>query len=753
MALSDENHEARPKPIIVLEDKPKSKDKVRDKSQSQLGENAGVVRKIVQQDAGHSPSAKQIEKVVNETHKAPVQAEVNESLEAIRDEATKKSTVISASRFEDLLQDLTKSYTIHQLGRYLEKTIRSSSIKVSELQTSRWRPGRTPLEQRHPREAKKKGPSTKLRVAEQILRLAWEITIETEENRDGELEIRLKPWQTSLLFGLASNGTRYLDGLVTPPALVQNSDVQLSRPDNVMRITGRCQTAEEIGRQLRLALLKVHRLQWDVKDIATSSGSTFRAEDMNYVAQLTESVIVPEQDGVLAIYSTNRSGTLDARRLLLSLLDRVGGSFNGVASMTPEAATAAIDMPIGNTNVGMHRRYHGLQLLRTVHPVTARGSSADDGYITAQAGLDNQARRLASELDSVTAPRSISTSSLQTHSYWRDEGVISVWKARYCTLLHTDDKGSRPASKEEASRAVESIVQHAVPGLETLSPHFDASQRGKKILASKSRSDAKTLPYIEVHLMPSPQDSSSFGRLPRLELRFHFKEPKDRMGLRELMLTGMQASIDEQRLSVPLPGYATDVQFTRKSKLLTKLDTVKADASIMAFVRQLQKSARNEEGALTAPAELSVKLPPQLVGREGSQGSATSESVTVKYLFERIEQIQRLDFTPRQEHDLDMDADTRSTLEALPKDLRLDYREVEGGAIYGNSTVLSLDFDRRQRVGRPSKTGESAPVQTDAVPSDMSSLELAGTALRIADLLTRANSGRSKHSSEKAREV
>lgn len=763
IALSDEESGARRKPIIVLDDIPKSKDKARDASQpsEQLAGDGKV-----DQGEDRSPSAKQIESVVSEKHTVPTQSDVNASLESMRLEATRKSNVISSSKFETLLRGLAKGYTVNQLGRYLDRSIQPPSKKVYELQTTPWRPGRTPITQRLPREVKKKGPSTKMRIAEQILRLVWEITVESEENRDGELEIKLKPWQLSLLCDLTVNGTRQLESLVTPQTLVQNSEIQIVRPDNVMRITGRCQTAEEIARQLKLALLKVHRLEWDLKSCATSlkvsDGSftrLFRDEDVKYVSQLTATVIVPENEGLLAIYCINRSGTLNARRLLLALLGQPRGSFNEVASLGDEPAGTTLTMPVGNSTVGVPKQYHGQELLRTVRPVPARKEGSALAVSFELPNVDTLASSLARQLDSVEPFDCTATTAQRSDSYWRETDNTNVWKANFCTLLHLTNRGQTPASGPERTKLPLVVHQHSIPGLENLFSYFEQSKdlapsRSVKNLShSKHNLEEQTLPYIKVHLRPSSQDLGLTTPLPRLEMRFRFIESRSGMGPRELTLTGMQAIVDEQHLCVSLPSYAADVVFTRKTRMLAKLDAVKADASIMAFVRLLQKSARSDKGALTAPAELSAKLPLNLVENTGTEKRASSPDVKVKYLFERFEQIQRLDFVPRssEEPETEMDEDVKSTLDSLPRHLRLDYREVEGGAIYGNSTILSLALEQKRNGQRSSVAVEEQSEQTGSV-SACSSSELAGSALRVAYLLTSANSAKSSRSSGHAKE-
>lgn len=746
--LKDAKHGTKPKPLVILEEKRKRKTKDRTSANARPPDISVSEDKLDQEDADRLPSTKHIESVVRKGNVVPTQAEVNASMETMRLESTKQSTVMDMNKYQVLLQDLAKSYTVHQLGRYLERSVKSSSNKVYKLETSPWRPGRTPITQRPAKDVKKERTGTKLKISEQILRLVWEITIESEENEDGELEIQLEPWKLSFLFDITSNGTRNLEGLVTPPSLIQQSEIQAYRPDNVMRITGRGQTAEEIARQLKLALLKVDRLVWDLKPVLATLGtpgvaplSIFRDEDISYVAQLTKSVIVPEADGLLAIYCMYRSGRLNARRLLLALLDKPHLSFDGIAFAADEAADATSSMPVGNAKVGVQRRYYGCELLRTVKPVEVAREASDENLHPAKESLNKAAVSLAKQLDSVKRPGATGTSAKSSDSYWSEQtpSKYSAWEANVCTLLHLEGRGSMPGELESSAQP-QRIVQQAVPGLESLLSYFEEAGHHKE---SKPAPSTKKPPYIKAHLKPAAQDPKLSRVLPRLEMRFHFSEPETRTGARELTLTDMQAVIDEQRLSVNLPSYATDLQFIRQSNLVANIDTAKTDASIVRFMRHLQKSAHLEKGALTAPQELLVELPSWLVHQKDYTESVGSQDLPVTYLFERFEHIQELEFAFRQDkgQDQDMHANVKAMLEDLPEDLRLDYREVEGGAIYGNNTMLSLNFGRDRTADVADDRVELQSEQTDSISSSSPSLQLAGTALRIAYLLTRAHAG------------
>lgn len=714
----------------------------------------------MQEDFNGSLSAEQIESAVSERNAVPAQAEINVSLEAIRTEATSTGAVLDSSKFETLLQDLTTGYTVHQLGRYLDRSIRTqSSSRLRELRASPWQASLsapTPLTQRLRMDARRRSPSTKLKIAEQILRLAWEITVESEDNQDGELEIELKSWQLSFLFDLRKNGKRYLDEILVPQTLLQSSDIQPYRPDNIVRITARRQIAEEIAQQLQLALFRVYRLGWNTKplmsnisDLETTSTQLFRDQDISYIAQLTESVVIPEGEGVLAIYSASRDGALNARRLLLALLDQYQASFDDTAHRLVQDPTS--DLPVGNPKTGIQRRYLGRGLLRTVVPLVATKSGTHTGMSQAKDRWNKVAMSLAEELNSVEPLRTVQAPTNSNNTYWHDSvsGVSNTWKAKFCTLLRVDGNSKTSVDSLGSPTTPRHVVQHTVPGLETLLSYFKG--RGSDCgtgQAARNFGSGPILPFIKAHLQPLSTNLGSGTLLPRLEMYLHSPRSESDSGLRELVLSGLHAVADEQRLSVPLPEYITDLQFVRRSEFSARVDAAKADTNILQFVKQVQKSARKSTGALTAPAELVVKLPSWLIDRNNCGNSVASKDVPVKYIFERFEQIQNMVFFPDRDGRSLQDDACPNMLEDLPEHLYLDYREVEGGAIYGNSTVLSLGLGSGHETGDASIREEQQHEHTSTMPLLGSSLDLAGAALRIAHLWTRANSGGLVHCSK-----
>ena len=210
-------------------------------------------------------SAAQIsQSVANESQDASME-EVIESIDALRPD----TKALDAEHHESLLQSLKNGYNALQLSHYLSVALNLSAVQGDKVhiipeeladanrrhQRSQWHPGRTPLEKRQPigSVVHKSETRNRPKLAEQILRLAWNLTIQTEEQKVGELEIRLKPWELSYFFALRetekSNQPMYKQ-CIASPLLLRSSDVRPYYPHSIMRITARRQDAEEIASRL-----------------------------------------------------------------------------------------------------------------------------------------------------------------------------------------------------------------------------------------------------------------------------------------------------------------------------------------------------------------------------------------------------------------------------------------------------------------------------------------------------------------------
>lgn len=683
-------------------------------------------------------TAKEIEDAITGHYIAPAEAEVNLSIEGLRPQ----ETVVNEGDFEDHKQRLMNGYTYPQLSKYLTWSFRAAGAglpareqsandgEVQELGGSTWRGGQSHLRQRHSNVVKKARTATKIKLVDQILRLAWHLTVQSEEQEIGELEIRLQAWQMTMLFDILQNDRPQYQSFIRSQILLDTTQVQPYRPDGIMRITGRRQDAEEVARQLKLALLKAERLDVDFKPFRKGA-QHFSAEELGYVSNLTKTVIVAAADNTLAVYGVNEDARYNARRLLLALMGLPGIlSFNAVSQMGKKIsdqpglkkAWTALMLP-AELSSGLHRRDRGRALMRRMEPHQRKAAGSSQSFeegsnsseasfdhpldSPASAGAEHMSKSVVQELASVPLPRSRQIiAGNNTGSYWRSEPSWTSWVAEYGEALHTEtslpNKTTETDTDETSTGENPRIFQFQVPGLQNLLSFFESdpprrypndwrTEGNEQNVGTGSRQT----PYLTAHFVPSPS-GKTHRKLPRIEIRFRLSSPGPDTPP-ELLLVGIIAIIDEQHLTIPLTERAADVRFGRRLALKADLVAAGTDEAIRALSSKLRQSSQHRSGLLKAPPELTFRLPRALV--EKSRKPTKYEDVEVQYLFERFEQVQRIHFTPRQRVlDKEVDEEVKSLVRSMPKDMLLDYREVEGGAIYGSRTMLRL---RRDRQGVP----------------------------------------------------
>ncbi|EME49523.1 hypothetical protein DOTSEDRAFT_76807 [Dothistroma septosporum NZE10] len=695
-----------------------------------------------------SLSAQEIQNAITARHTAPRDEEVHASIDGLRP----YETIQSQRAFDRLQQSLSKSYTFQQLSRYLVRSLRDapSAVKsknVRQLEASQWQPGQTPLQQRRNLVVKKTSATRKSALVDQILRLVWHITIHSEAQEIGELEIKVQPWQLSMLFDLADNGKPYYESLIGSKMLLDACELHSWPADSTLRIIGRRQDSEEVARQLKLAILGASRLDLDLKMFVPSIMKDAHRDDLSrilsdenirYVSELTKTILDIRENGVIHIYGLTESARSKARRLLVALLQLPGPcSCTEILSTIKKSISRGervgrspqTTSPAANQDSGLHRRYIGFELRRSADQVDAikgppgRGDGVPN--LTTEGtpkqeleyfAVPHIAKALSSHIDRIPELSTIpSGAQHDSQSYWRDQAQVDGWEAEYCTLLSkhsppdltnkAQESNKKTASQREPTIAANKlVVQRAVPGVETLLSYFETTNAPRTLQYSsiissgdqdvnrlrRSRFDPQ-MPYLSAHFVPFTSRASTTA-LPRLEMRFRFMpSTSDQGGDRGLLLTKIKAILDTQTVMVPLPHHAVDVRFTRDSTLLVDTRAARQDKSIRAFVQRLQDSVTAGEGALDAPSELNFKLPHWLV--HGSKVTATAKSdVEVPYLFERFEQTQRTVFTASENNisSTFLDTETQASVRSISGSMTLDYREVEGGAVYGRSTSLSI---------------------------------------------------------------
>ena len=765
--------------------------------QSDLGVEPGTVK------SSKGPS--KIEYSVAENTRAPDEDDVNISIEALRP----AYAIIGEQQFAELAQKLSEGYNSKQLSRYLVRSVQPTSTKrptssqrdrikneVQQLSATSWRAGRTPLNERHSDTGTKIASSAKSKIIDQLLRLAWNLTIQSDEQECGELEIQARSWQVSMLFDVIRDGRPTYEHFLDSQLLIDASEIHPNRADKIIRITASRQVAEEIARQLKLALLGVQRYLVDLKPFETTLGKPgwpnhfaglFRDTDLSYVSGLTQTVIQLENKKLLAVYSINSSDRRSALHRLLSLLDMPSPkSFNEELNL-PEQSTIVTDqvgtlavspMPTDVLINSIHQRYRDLNLVRMATPcfrryekeeprskLAAQSKDIESQSLAARFSeeqTENLSRSLAAKLDSV--PSAFNGAHIPIdygHSYWNSKSLLrsAHWKAQFCKILQfgidpikSDEQQAQgpqklPDAGEGGYGTDLRIAQTHIPAMETMLSHFARENHAAMVKPRLGGIDFR-IPYLTAHFMPSPFVADG-GRLlkvlndlPRIQMHFRLNTAG------HLYPVKMEMVADEQILSVPLPGHAVDLQFTRSLRMFAGKSALNEDKHIADFVRELQQSVQTDESSLATESELLLRLPAWLVNRvQGKKNKRSTnkrpEDVEVRYFMERFEQYQTGHFLPIRHlpKALKLHKDSRKVIEKMPKSLFLEYREIEGGEVHGSTRALTLRRRPNIDSGKKSENdaGNASLSGPDQAQRADSSYELASTAIRLANFWTQVS--------------
>ncbi|EME87690.1 uncharacterized protein MYCFIDRAFT_209585 [Pseudocercospora fijiensis CIRAD86] len=384
-------------------------------------------------------------------------------------------------------------------------------------------------------------------------------------------------------------------------------------------------------------------------------------------------------------------------------------------------------------------------------------------------GSDVRAQAIAAKLQTVNPALLVnSPHPFHADSYW-DPALDQLsynWSCSFSRHLQDSTSISDDASSSAEPETSRNVYRSTIPGLDALLSYFDTATNPRPLHLSKHcvpisyvgeeeplvRIDW-ALPYLSAILLPLPNESLAV-QLPRIELRYNFTEPTQPGRPRDLFLTGLKADIDHQNLIVPLPDHAVDLNFSRSVSLVARAHLAKYDKHILYFTQQIQRSIFTGDGVLTAPTELTLRLPRWLVHPDADRSSgAEKEDISVTYLFERFKQTQRVDFAiseaARTAHGVD--SEVQDMAMQLPSSLRLKYSEADGGAIHGNSSTLTLLHKTKRSAPKSAETSQPVDALTGVLENEASqestsqeqdpTQQLAESALRIAHLLTRINAG------------
>ncbi|KAI7279467.1 hypothetical protein KC345_g5357 [Hortaea werneckii] len=751
---------------------------VPDRTKRSVGADASHALGIETGVANSPLSPQEIEAVITGKTVVPDQEEVNASIEEIRPQVQ----IMEEREFNGLRRRLVDSYNLRQLAQYLVGTMKTDSSDQQQVkqksraetrtlvQTTPWCPGKRPLEERAGRVSIDKNEigSSKAKLANQIMRAGWGLTTFDEEQRIGELELLVKPWQVKLLFDVKVDSKPALESFIDAKLMRLTSDIRPYRPDNIVRITGRRRDAEEIARQLQDKFAQIRPLGINLVSFSRLLGTwgwpknaidIFRLEDIEFIADRTSTVIErPAATSVVIFSMPNRpEASAHARRLLLSLLDLPSpkvtteadfrNAVTGKDQTRQEASIRSGDnqklalLPFSPSN--LPRRYHSIDLYRAVVPVAKEDQSRSLNAPQDQPKeLESSGALSLSKIDRIAGNLSgvQNFSGAQKQSREDSESAwfhtlsnkAVAWSGKFPTILRASRGAffnSPNASKRLALPALYSgdrlsIMTSQVPGLSQLLSYFEPASnrlaaRGKDL--NDPTEITLSRPFLRATFMPSPFAKSGIGALkvlPRIEITYRLASRS------RLQLSDIKAVLEKQSLQISCPTEAVDLDFTRSSSIHMNLRDWqgKPRELIESFTQHLQKSIDTGSGVLDAPSELELPLPRWIMQRfnprKFNPGSRTSDAkaaaatgdIAFPYLLEQMEHIQSSDFTVANSDSRLLekieDPDVKGFLQEWPEGMVLRVRDIEAGVAGGRQTELRLIDKGATKTRRQRSVGE-----------------------------------------------
>ena len=753
---------------------------------------------------GLSLTPEEIQAALSGTGQTPDEEEVTKSIDALRPQAP----VVEDKEFDLLIEELLDSYNMKQLSRYLSQSLKShhaSTTVVRELkhraqgkrstaqprrtitfERSRWQPGRTPLDVRRisafpaPSQSRGQRSRPKAIAAERIVRVAWEVTKRTDEQKVGELEVRMTPWALAMFFDVENDRMPKYQTLIEPPLLLRRSEIRPYRLDNIIRITARRQDADEIATQLENKVLVIGKQVVRIDDLIPSSAAAypkgqslqhFSQQDLNEISRRTQSVFMQQKDGSIGIYSFWQYDRINARRLLLSLLDLPSHNTTRVMlepSTDPQAQAGSFSLALVPVfpDRGLHLRDRSKSFARTVLPTRSeKPTTTNERSYRSQAGtMTRKILSLIKDFDQEKAeePAAVAERSSNSSMFWagRVFKASQIWWVHLGLLLQEStlntsgllfqDKSFLPGKNVKTQGLPEkgSVFWRQVPGYETLLSYFQPHSRVGPTVGGDERTSDDVIrnSTIVAHFTPSPfskYGAKALDLFPRLELTVlrRYNAHSDET---ELKIDGLRAITGEDHVDVPLPHRVVDLRLTRKIGAYANKSAVLADPEIKQFVAALKESA-NSKGTLHGTSEVNFKMPGWMAETDKdirkTQDSSLPE-ISVPYLFERFEQVQSTSFKKdayvlqkRAEHS----EAVRIFSRCFSKHAQLQYKEIDAGDIGGRQTDISFKVHKPE--DQPAQSSEEAEADqakdTQLQQHDKTMKDTLVSALALADFVTR----------------
>ncbi|KAK3114577.1 hypothetical protein LTR53_006986 [Teratosphaeriaceae sp. CCFEE 6253] len=684
--------------------------------------------------------------------------QISEATEAIAsiEELRPENVMVDKTERQRLEKRLLEGYSVTQLERYLVLSLKQTGQTESApsgndtggiLHVTAWKPGHTALETRVGRISleKRRRSKSKPSIVKQILRLAWQLSTESEAQEIGEQELYL-----SLLFDINRNNAPVKDSLVDSPLLTRSSNIQPYRQDKVVRITARKSDAAEIASRLERGLARVHRDVLDLNVFTPLLGQAgwpatldqlFTESDIRHVSQRTKSVIEHDGQGTLTIYSVAETAavSMHAKRLLLALLDLPSPTLQ--SSLRPpdhrqrEASSETYYNAVNMARwteyplINAHRRHQSRARYRAVIPMPKLGQSES----LSSSGIDAvpaSSRAHPKKHDLLRIPFLVGKKMADMPSFrhlaekgeershgadWTLGASPPSWKARFGVLLHARSVTDPVTSPQKLVKATSTspfgsaLFFEQTTGLVPLLQHFAPVQMVRRnspslhpVVVSDQRGSQDPPRRLIAHLTPSP--FSKLGvevmrTLPRVTMDFEVIDgaPSDRASKVFSRLMSIHATLDRQELDAAVPHLAGDLSFVREQTVTLKEDAWQRNGRVWEVVQKVQSCLATAASGLPADFNVGVDLPPFMLGsavkqQQEASGADVVDGMTVPYFISHYEEVTSVDYVPLRDAAqlASADAKVKRVVEHWPRGMVLRCSMVDGGAFSGRRTAVEL---------------------------------------------------------------
>ncbi|OQO00797.1 hypothetical protein B0A48_13484 [Cryoendolithus antarcticus] len=778
--------------VVLLQDLP-------EETQKRLAASEAPI--LQQDEAGRTVvSAADIQA---EFDSVPDEKDITASIDALRP----ADTILEEAQYSELVQSLVERYSTSQLKKYCNAQPRNSSaaqdapptdpsVKRPRHGTPPWLPGTTPLHVRRVKESQGTVKSavmhSKQKMVNEILRHTWDVSVSSEEQAYGELEIGLTHGKSSLLLQPDANGEPAYRAMIGSKLTLGTSRVEHYAPDSILRITARRRDAEQIAETLQNVVDKVRMHVVKLKALrkpqhggsGDSSGNlALSSSDLEAIGQRTRCHLHWQNDRNLIIYSLSYRAAMEARRLVVCLLtspeDRMGSLEAEPVLESTQLRKRLTTAPTTGTTA-LDYRYRGRLLSRLIMPERKgrQSNSSDHSAMALQSARLKPSTAAAkprillkymAELDKLALPQHLEHPT----SYWKQISTSQVpWESHIGFCLHNNDGAQHevlskptqgPSPMHSPSR--DRVFLHQVPKLQTALSYFvprvqstlpEGTQEGR---ANSSLHEPTST--IIAHFIPSPFATPSNASLPRIEMTL---ARGIKSGKHTLSLQSMRAITRTQQVDIPCPAHSVDVRLCLEQSVPSDTERAWLEPEIRSFVQPLDAAFRAGE-VLTGKAEVIFQLPDRvaptgrgkqkMVKQEASKIEGTTKkldearSSTATYLFERLESRQTIYFVPNPDvlsGTIEVKPAVLQCLAAIPPGILVRYAEVDAGFIGGQRIEVSLVVDPALTMVKSRESGAVAVpagyVATSPEESKVpSSEDLLEATSKLVQLVTLANRG------------